>query len=186
LNPDDPSFDRGNCVSNRRQVGNVSVSAMTPAFTNAALRALASDWRVAGILNGRSGTWLTVTTTSDIAGTGIEGQRVNQVRDNPYGDKTLTNYLNRAAFTHPAPGSLGDHRNNSIEGPGFWTVDLAISRLVDVGGQQGLELRVEIFNLFNHFNWGDPETSFDSGNFGRIISNAGAPRIMQLGVKYGF
>jgi hypothetical protein len=186
LRPDDPTFDRGNCVSNRSQVGNLSVSATTPEFTSAALRAVASDWRVAGILSARSGGWLTVTTTRDIAGTGIDGQRVNQVRDNAYGDKTLTNYLDRAAFAHPAAGTLGDHRNNSIEGPGFWTVDLAISRLVDFGGRPGLELRVEVFNLLNNFNWDDPQTNFDSGNFGRITSNAGSPRIMQFGVKYGF
>jgi hypothetical protein len=186
LKPDHPSFDRGNCVSNRRQVGNLSVSAMTPQFASTALRTLASDWRVAGILSARSGSWLTVTTTQDIAGTGIEGQRVNQVREDPHGDETLTNYLDRAAFAHPAPGTLGDQRNNSIEGPGYWTVDLAISRLVSFGAAQSLELRVEVFNLFNNFNWGNPETSFDSGNFGRITSAAGSPRIMQFGVKYGF
>jgi hypothetical protein len=65
--PDDPSFDRGNCVQNRRQVANVSVSAATPQFTSTALRVLASDWRVAGIVSARSGSWLTVTTNQDIA-----------------------------------------------------------------------------------------------------------------------
>lgn len=48
-----------------------------------ALRALASDWRLSGIFNARSGNWLTVTTGRDPAGTGISGQRVNQVSDNP-------------------------------------------------------------------------------------------------------
>jgi hypothetical protein len=49
-----------------------------------------------------------------------------------------------------------------------------------------VELRAEVFNLFNNFNWGNPQTNFDSGAFGRITSMAGAPRIMQFGVKYMF
>jgi hypothetical protein len=107
LNPADPSFDRGNCDSNRTHIGNVTVGIQTPEFGNATLRALASKWRVAGILNARSGGWLSVTTTQDIAATGITGQRVNQVSDDVYGPKTLTNYLQRSAFAcrRPVPSA---------------------------------------------------------------------------------
>jgi hypothetical protein len=37
----------------------------------------------------------------------------------------LTNYLNAAAFAFPAPGTLGDTEARSIEGPGFWKVDVS-------------------------------------------------------------
>ena len=74
--------------------------------------------------------WLTVTTANDIAGTGIVNQRVNQVSDNVYGEKSINSYLNPSAFALPAAGTLGSHKINSIEGPGFWTVDVAVSRLV--------------------------------------------------------
>jgi hypothetical protein len=66
--------------------------AQTPQCANRALHALASDWRFSGIVNARSGAWLTVTTTTDVATTGIEGQRINQVLDNPYGDKSLNGF----------------------------------------------------------------------------------------------
>jgi hypothetical protein len=184
--PDDPSFDRGNCTQTRTHIGNLSLGAQTPTFDNAALRALASDWRFAGILNARSGSWLTVTTGRDPAGTGISGQRVNQILDDPYGDNSLTRYLNRDAFAHPAAGTFGDHRNSSIEGPGFWTMDVALTRNISFGAQQALELRVEVFNLFNNFNWDNPNTNLDAGAFGRITTQSGDPRIMQFGVKYGF
>ena len=42
------------------------------------------------------------------------------------------------------------------------------------------------FNLLNTFNWGNPNGTFSSGQFGRITSMAGDPRIMQFGIKYGF
>ena len=184
--PNDPSFDRGNCSQSRRHIANVSVGAQTPRFANAALRTVASDWRVSGIVSARSGSWLTVTTTRDIAGTGITPQRVNQVNGNPYGDKSLNNYLSAAAFAYPVAGAYGDHTNNSIEGPGFWTADMALSRLVSFAATRQLELRLEIFNLFNKFNWGNPVTNFDAGTFGRITASAGDPRIMQFGIKYGF
>jgi hypothetical protein len=58
-----------------------------------------------------------------------------------------------------------------------------------------VELRVETFNLFNTFNWGNPASAensggqtanFNSGTFGRITTQAGDPRIIQLGIKYAF
>jgi hypothetical protein len=111
---------------------------------------------------------------------------VNQVLDNPYGDRTPNNWLNPDAFEQPAPGTLGNFRRNSARGPGFWAVDAAVSRLVSLGGSRRLELRVEAFNLFNTFNWDVPEVNFNSPAFGRITSLAGPPRIMQFGVRYSF
>jgi hypothetical protein len=186
LKPDDPDFDRGNCAQDRRHIGNITMGARTPQFTSPALRALASDWTASGILSARSGSYLTVTTTQDIAGTGITGQRPDQVLENPYGDKTLAQYLNPAAFADAAPGENGTHARGSVQGPAYWSIDLALAKLISIGGTQSLELRVETFNLLNHFNWGNPQTNFDSGAFGRIQSQAGSPRILQFGIKYGF
>jgi hypothetical protein len=162
------------------------MGAQTPEFAGAALRALASGWRVSGILSARSGSRLNITTGRDNALTGLQQQRVNQVSDDVYGDKTIASFLNRAAFAQPAPGTLGDYERNSIKGPGFWTVDMALSRTLAFGGSQSLELRVEVFNLLNNFNWGNPITGLNSGNFGRIQSMVGDPRILQFVFKYGF
>jgi len=112
--------------------------------------------------------------------------RVDQVSDDIYGEKTLDSYLNRAAFAQPAPGTFGNLVRNSVNGPGAWKADLAVSRLFSWSGSQRVELRVETFNLFNTFNWGNPITALNSGNFGRIQTMAGDPRIIQFGVKYGF
>jgi hypothetical protein len=103
-----------------------------PRFGGAALRALASDWRVSGILNARSGSWLTVVSGRDDVFNGMANQRVNQVSGDVYSAKTVTNYLNPAAFAQPAPGQFGTHVRNSIKGPGFWKVDLALSGLVSL------------------------------------------------------
>jgi hypothetical protein len=122
-------------------------------------------------------------------------QRPDQISDDIYGpgkDATdiapgavIDNYFNRAAFALAPLGELGDAKRNLAVGPSFWQVDLAISKLVPLGTQR-IELRIETFNLFNTFNWGNPVTNFNSGQFGRITTQAGAPRIMQFGLKYDF
>jgi hypothetical protein len=186
VKPDDPDYDRGHCSTDRTHIANFTVGVQTPTFSNIAVRALASDWKLSGIVSARSGSWLTVTTGRDTAFTGQSNQRVNQISDDVYGAKTLNSYLNRAAFAEPAPGGYGNFIVNSIKGPKFWKADLAVSRLFSFTTTQNLEIRLEAFNLFNRFNWGNPTTSFASATFGRIQSAAGDPRILQFGVKYAF
>jgi hypothetical protein len=191
MKPDDPSFDRGKCPQQRDHIVNFTVGVQTPEFSSAALRTVASGWRVSGILNARSGAWLSVTQSinRDTAGTGIQGQAgqpVDKLLDDPYGDRTVENYLNPAAFAIPALGTLGNAGFFSVEGPGFWTVDMALSRLIPLGGTQNIELRMEAFNLLNNFNWGNPVTTLDTPTFGQIQTQAGDPRILQFGLKYGF
>jgi hypothetical protein len=187
-NPADPNYDRGYCSADRTHLANLSAAAQMPQFASPVLRALASNWQLGAILNVRSGNRLSVTTGS--AGFngvgGGAGYRVDQVSDDVYGKKTLDSYLNRAAFANPASGEFGDHERNSITGPRFWKVDVAASRLVPLGSAHAIELRVEAFNVFNTFNWGTPETRLRSGNFGKITSQNGDPRIIQFGIKYGF
>ena len=186
LKPGDPSYERGNCPYNQRMISNWTAGYLTPQFSNSALRVVASNWRVSGIVTANTGSWLTVTTTRDLAFTGIPAQRVNQVNEDPYGDKSLTNYLNPAAFAFPANGTYGNEAARSIEGPGFWKVDMSIARVINVAAQRTVELRIEAFNLTNNFNWGDPNVSLDAGTFGRITTQVGDPRIMQFAIKYGF
>ena len=101
-------FDRGNCVTSatdRRHLFNFSSVAETPRFSNAALRAVGSGWRVSTIFRIISGGYLSVTTNQDRALNAMLPQRVNQVSGNPYGDKSVSNYLNPAAFALPALGT---------------------------------------------------------------------------------
>jgi hypothetical protein len=49
-----------------------------------------------------------------------------------------------------------------------------------------LEFRFEAFNLFNRVIWGNPDSTITSANFGRVTSQANAPRQMQLGLRLEF
>ncbi len=188
LKPDDPSFDAGYCNQDRTHLATLTMGYETPEVGPAALRAIASHWRVSGIVSARSGSRLNIITGQDNAFTGLANQRPNKVSDDFY-RKTLTNWFNPAAFANPAPGTLGSLERNAAVGPSYWATDLALSKLVQIGGTQRVELRLEAFNLFNQFNWGDPvatNRNFNAGTFGRITTQAGTPRIMQFGIKYDF
>ena len=187
LKGDDPSFDAGYCDQDRTHLGTLTAGYETPEFSSAAMRSLASHWRFSSILSARSGSRLNITSGRDNAFTGLLNQRVNKVSDDFYAaEPTLNQYFNPAAFAQPASGTLGDLERNAAVGPSFWNIDLAVSRLFAMGATRRLELRLESFNLLNHFNWGNPATNFNAGTFGRITTAANDPRIIQLGIKYDF
>jgi hypothetical protein len=185
VNPDNIDYDYGACAQDRRHIVNVTASVLVPEFENRAARVLASNWRVSGIFRASSGDPLTVTVTGDPAGTGVGGQRANVILDDVYGDKTIDNYLNAAAFSRPANGTYGDQVRGSFTGPGDKIVDLAVVRGFRFGVHR-IEARIEAFNAFNFFRMGNPGTNLNApATFGRI-TNAGTPRVMQFAVKYEF
>jgi hypothetical protein len=90
----------------------------------------------------------------------------------------------RALFETPAAGETGSARNLFI-GPGYFQVDLGIFKNFSVGNDR-LELRTEIFNLFNTVNFSDPNVLLTAGSFGTITDTRVPPRIIQFGLKYYF
>ena len=163
--------------------------AKTPQFANPTLRVLASGWQLAPILRILSGQALTVEDNTDPAQIFMLHQRPNLVAASPYGDKSINNYLNPKAFVTPPAGTLGNLSRGSIQGPGTWQFDVALSRNFRFKESQRLELRAEAFNLTNSFRMDIPTTNttttITSSTFGQITA-ARDPRIMQFALKYFF
>jgi hypothetical protein len=192
VDPTNIDYDYGPCDTDRRHLFNMTLGVRSPDFENPILRAVASDWSLSGIGRFFSGRRLNVTLTSDPARTGIANQRPNLVLDDPYGDKSYGNYLNRAAFAEPALGTLGNLQRNGIVGPITKAVDLSLVRAFRIG-RHAVEARAEAFNAFNWFNPStnaltfnnSPVVNLNNVQFGRIIA-ADDPRIMQFALKYSF
>jgi hypothetical protein len=204
VTPGNRRADRSNCdaggaqSTDLRHSFNLSVVAQTPKFATPMLRKIASDWQFSPILKVRSGYYFTVNLGQDIAlnGEGSGNQRPHLIAGvNPYAeDKTADHWLNPAAFTRPAPGTLGTLGRNALVGPGMFQLDLAVSRTFPLGEAKSIQLRGEAFNLPNHLNLSNPVASLNSGVFGKIQSDIsgtsglsnGDPRIMQFALKYVF
>ncbi len=184
VDPTNPDYDYGPCDSDRRHNFNSTVSVQSPQFANKTLKVVASDWRLSGIFRAYSGQPFSVTVTTDPARTGIGGQRAN-VSGDPYGDGTPGNYLNTAAFTEPAVGTLGNSGRNAFNGPGTRFLDLSLVRSFRFRSSHRIEARIESFNAMNWFQLNNPVNSRNNVQFGRITA-AGDPRIMQFALKYQF
>jgi hypothetical protein len=180
--------DKGRCSSWRKHLLNLNASYETPQFGGRATRMLASGWRISGIFRYQSGAPLSVTTGTDRALTGMQAsiQRANQVKDNPYGAKTLNNWFDPTAFAQPALGTYGNSVRNAFDGPGRQTVDFSLIRSFRFATGQRVEARIEAFNAFNNFVWDNPSTTLSSATFGRITSTGSDPRVMQFALRYEF
>jgi hypothetical protein len=183
LDPANPEFDRGPCDSDRRHNFNFTASIQSPQFSGA--KSVLADWRLSGIVRLYSGAPFSVTVNTDPARTAISNQRAN-VSGDAYGDgSSIQAYLNRAAFSDPAVGTLGNSGRNAFNGPGQRFLDLSLVRSFRFGNSQRIEARIESFNAFNWFMLNNPVTVRNNPLFGQITS-AGDPRIMQFALKYQF
>jgi hypothetical protein len=189
-------LDKGPCSFSPTHIFNLIASAETPQFSSAAARMLASGWRLSGILRASSGIALRVTTGIDRSLDGLQptAQRPNQILDNVYGNKTINNWLNPAAFAQPALGTHGNSRYNAYQGIANKTVDLSLVRSFRFKTAQRIEARVEAFNALNWFRPAPPGSpnanqspvlALNSATFGQYLA-ADDPRIMQFAVKYLF
>jgi hypothetical protein len=156
--------------------------------SRAGIASVLGGWRINAVFLAQSGAPFTVNLGVDQANIGAgPAQRPNQIRDPnlPSGEKTAERWFDTAAFALPAPYTFGSAPRNSVIGPGFSTTDLSLARTWAIGGSRELEVRWEMFNLFNKANFDVPSRVFGTPNFGRIFS-AKEPREMQFGVKLNF
>jgi len=84
----------------------------------------------------------------------------------------------------------GNSARNLLYGPGYKTVDLAISRDFSLTERVKLRFRAEATNAFNHVNLGQPGASVPaagsaSASFG-VITSANSMRKMQFGLRLSF
>jgi hypothetical protein len=101
-----------------------------------------------------------------------------------------TSWINPCAFAAPSTPRFGTAGRNSVIGPPLKNFDLLLEKNVALRDRHRLELRAELFNVFNHPNFDIPDRLFDSPTFGSILSANGfgtkPPRQIQLGTKYFF
>jgi hypothetical protein len=159
---------------------------------------LTRNWQFGLIIQKRTGAPLSPGVSTDNALTGEPNQRpvivsgVNPYMEDPEwvpnsgGFNTQLQWINMAAYANAAPGERGNAFRGQIYGPGFFNTDLAVSRLLNVAGNRTIEVRAEVFNLFNTVNWANPNVILGSATAGRITDTAGDPRIMQFALKYAF
>ncbi|MGO4518641.1 TonB-dependent receptor [Terriglobus sp. 2YAB30_2] len=161
-----------------------------PTFSNN-LKALTSGWEVNSFMTFFTGKPLNPKTSVNNSGTGEFQDRVDKVADPYTSDRTVTRasasagayvqWFSKSAYAAPAAGTYSATQRNSVRGPGLGTVDASLVKNTALYEGVKLQLRAEMFNIFNRLNLAAPSGSFTSGNFGRSTTTvgdaAGAPGI---------
>jgi hypothetical protein len=98
---------------------------------------------------------------------------------------TVTQIVNGKSVTY---GELGNANRTPVNGPDFVNTDFSvIKRFALPWENTGLDFRAEIFNLFNHAQFGLPGSDFNSpGTFGKINYTVNGPRLVQFALKFTF
>jgi hypothetical protein len=96
----------------------------------------------------------------------------------------------RAQFSNPAPGELGNTGRNFFTGPKFFNLDATLRKRFYFGEVTNLEFRADINNVTNTPSFEFPISSTSgiaSSTFGRIRDSVNSnSRRIQLGVKFNF
>jgi hypothetical protein len=141
----------------------------SPEFVSALIR----DWSIDGRLNLRTAFPVTLggnvitdpTTGSQYAG------GLNLVPNAPvylYGSKYPGGKaINKAAFTLPAAGAIGNAPRNFVRGFGETQLNLAVNRSFRLHDALVLRFRAETFNLLNHPNFGFVDATYTDATFGQ-------------------
>jgi hypothetical protein len=100
-----------------------------------------------------------------------------------YLDTSLYEVVSRDPASRQAvrAGTLG---RMAVIGPGYWSVDLSISKNFRFERTR-LQLRVDLFNAFNHTNLDWPAERADRRGFGQI-TDVYPGRVTQLSVRFDF
>ena len=71
-----------------------------------------------------------------------------------------------------------------LRGPSQRRIDLSLQKTFKLSKEVGLELKWDVFNIFNFTNFANPNADLtDETDFGQITKTVGAPRVMQFGAK---
>jgi hypothetical protein len=158
-------------------------------------------WQVSGIETWHTGFALTAdsgiaSTTSLAADAGevFVGPRSalqTQVHVDPAENGAVQLYQNpeAAAAAFIPPTGLGLGTRDNLRGPHFSDLDVGVAKNFPLYGERYLlQFRADAFNVFNHTNFGLPNPTLTSPNFGQLTSEVGVDpsRVMQFSLRFEF
>ena len=211
---DSPSSqERGSSDYDIRQTFSGAVSYDIPAPGTGIWKAIFGNWSTDFIVYARTAPPVNVVTGKNPFGGYLSGassvQRPNLVPGVPLWianpNVAAGMEINRAAFTIPTGAVQGDLGRNALRGFGATQVDFGLRRQFELGERFSLQASADMFNIFNHPNFGSPINYLTSPLFGQStqmlntwlgsggqsgglnpLYQIGGPRSVQLALKLIF
>lgn len=147
---------------------------------------LLRGWQIAG--TGRASTGQPF--TPQISGANLalgEANRPDRITQGTLADPTPEMWFDVGAFPPVPDGTyrFGDSGRNVLDGPGLISINTSLMRNFAIQERARLQFRWEVFNVFNHANYGLPNVNVNAPN-GGTISTAGDGRLMQFALRFSF
>jgi len=210
----DPGADRGNCDQDIRHRSVTSYIYEFPLFKDqhGALGKLLGGWQINGVTVLQTGTPFNITEPNDrsLSGAGsdrpdflggtvqfFDARNTDAANGGPNRIFNGTGGGTASAATNPffrrvgtgtlasGSGRFGNFGRNVFHGPGDIIFDVSLIKRTRIGEDKSIEFRAEAFNVMNHANFGNPNGSIGSANFGRVTTTRD-PRLIQFGLKFQF
>jgi len=137
--------------------------------------------------------------TSNTAFTGLGTLRPNVTGPVQTGYSAATNknatyvtYIQNPGVFVNQGNAFGDLGRNVIIGPGFSNLDFALVKNTKITERLAWQFRVDVFDLLNQANFGQPGSTVGTATFGLISStrfpagDSGSSRQLQLAMKLTF
>jgi Carboxypeptidase regulatory-like domain len=153
---------------------------------------LVHGWSLSGILTMQSGFPIRLTSSSDqelMSSTDFESageptqiapfRRLKPQNSGGY-------YFDPSSFVDAPLGQIGNAPRTICCGPGTANLDLGVHKVLDLREDTHLEFRTEIFNVFNHTIFFNPDGNITNGSSFGQVSRAQDPRLIQLALKLSF
>jgi hypothetical protein len=200
MNPYNASWDRGNCLFDRRHSLVLSSVVALPFKGTFTGHQLFEGWQLSGILTVRSGGPFSVIDGFDYPGLGAAfvAPRPNLMPGRT-ADSIITGnpaqWFDPTAFALPPAGELGNAPRNFLIGPALRDLDFSLLKdtaVPRISEQFRVQFRAEFFNILNHANFGQPAAgAFVSGGAinptaGQITNLAVPMRQIQFALKLVF
>jgi hypothetical protein len=164
VNPFDPSFDRGSGDWDVRHnlTGSAVYSLPDLKGSNGFLRGVFGGWQSAGILQTRSGLPTNVTLVSGFFGNPVRpnfvpGQPVTIPANWPNSHYNLNAFAVPPAYDGTPGATIGTVGRNALRGPAYFQLDLSGMKNFAITERITLQFRADIFNIFNHPNFANPD-----------------------------
>lgn len=179
VNPTDPNRDYSEGDIDVRNNFTADALYTAPAIHHLP-RPLGEGWQISTIVQARSGLPVNITTgqLNDFS-TPQRPLEVVGVSTRPADYHKPDNQLNRAAFIVQTliPGNpdseFGTVRRNSGRGPDYAQADVSFFKNTHITERLNTQLRADIFNIFNHPNFSNPDGNLSDANFGQSTTTIG-------------
>lgn len=173
-------------------------------------RPVFGGWQLNTLFSFFTGSPFTVYSGNDSSGTSEFADRAEVVGypfvNVPPADRATSTlyWFNPAAFAYPAQGTYSNEGRNEFYGPPVHQIDFSMFKNIKFAERVTLQLRAEIFNIFNFRNLSQldpnvqgPQQNVSSSTLGQVPTTydvafgapgigPGAPRNVQLAAKFVF